>query len=85
LSVALAAAPDIQLWRCGRIATKPLFLRRNCAFKFTSAPGLFFTPLTGAGVGFHNHQFSNPASRRASMPAAFLLSIPESQLEAGKK
>jgi hypothetical protein len=28
--------------------------------------------LTGAGQ-FHKHQFSNPASRGARMPAAFLL------------
>jgi hypothetical protein len=27
---------------------------------------VFFTPPTGAGLGFHNHQFSNPESRRAS-------------------
>jgi hypothetical protein len=64
-----------------RAGEASLLLHRNYTFVPLSEPGIsiygrcsmLLNALTGAGVGFHSHTFSNPASRSAKMPAAFLI------------
>jgi hypothetical protein len=64
-------SPTVAEGSCGYAATGALFLLRNRSLRFTADAPSASLLSPGLGWTFLNIQFSNPASRRAKMPAAF--------------